>query len=175
MYNNLFCNNSDNSNRAVFDLGLNDKDRLANILFAIGVTLGLKSTNVTEQSILQSQTQQPSPRQQASPLYEISKLLASANEIYLIAGLIFLYTSYARLEEEKVIVTKMLHRQTKKGYWGESWLQPATFLRLLDIFYLPVEMKLSLPVPSKKPILNYIYLNNYLISFQKIILFVIIL
>lgn len=120
MIDDLFNNDSDNKNRAIFDLELNQLDRFANLLFAIGTVFSFHSTDIAEQSITLKQAQQLSDQEQSAFTYDIAKLLALANWTFLTAGILFLDTSYERLKEEKASISQNASSSSEERLLGRE-------------------------------------------------------
>lgn len=134
MFDNLFCNNSDNKSKAIFDLELNQLDRFANILFIIGAIVALQSTDITEQSIILGQIQPLSTQEESAFTYEIAKLLALANWTYLAAGILFLNTAYARLEEDEASISQNASLSSKERLLGRKIVVTGNIFKIIGYF-----------------------------------------
>jgi hypothetical protein len=84
----------------IFELELLQKNKLANILFILGITISFTALNKQVLSIKKTAVK-PSLDHQESAVskYNFEKSLALVNWIYLIAGLLYVYTSSTRLQD----------------------------------------------------------------------------
>lgn len=113
--------------QARFNLELNDLDRVSGMLFAAALGVLFHQADLTEESILLSQTD-ATVEENTSLNYTIAKELADMSRINLLAGLIGLYTTTERLKQLEAIFEERQTPSAEERLTGREMITLANTL-----------------------------------------------
>jgi hypothetical protein len=118
-------------NKNLFQLGLIQKNKAANLLFLLGVTVSFTGLNQRELSIKQSETKQFLNQESNISKYNFEKSIALANWIYLMAGIIYNNTSSASLQEIIATRPKKASLSREKNIGGSKMVVDGTLFKVI--------------------------------------------
>lgn len=112
----------------LFNLRLNDLDRISGLIFAAGLGIFFTATDETEETILLQQMGETTIESDARLNSDIARKLVNSNQLYVLASLISLYTTTERMKQLEYILPDTPSAEERKA--GREMVTTANILAL---------------------------------------------